>query len=203
MSDQPLYIVACTRQKVWGRLPARELYATSDWFTKARDHIEARNAPWLIISARYGLVDPEQEIDPYEQPLEGLSPKGYRELTRLVDDQIRERGLQGHRCVLFAGTHYRELLTPRLKARFGVIDTPLEHLGIGEQKRWFVVHQGERSLQEIEASQEKRLKGAVTILAKAHEALRHLHKYAPPGEQDSNLLLIRQVKSAIRRLQLA
>ncbi len=47
---------------------AKDLYV-SDLFRKARRYVEAKNCPWFILSAEYGLVSPEQVIAPYEKTL--------------------------------------------------------------------------------------------------------------------------------------
>jgi hypothetical protein len=51
--------------------PARSLY-TSAWFQKAQDIVEASDVRWFILSARYGLVAPNAEIEPYERTLNTL-----------------------------------------------------------------------------------------------------------------------------------
>ena len=44
-------------------VPARELYR-SDWFLKARTCVELVGACWFILSAEYGLVHPDEMIEP-------------------------------------------------------------------------------------------------------------------------------------------
>jgi hypothetical protein len=52
-------LVACSRTKLSRAAPARELYC-SPLFRAARAYAERRygRGRWLIVSARYGLVDP-------------------------------------------------------------------------------------------------------------------------------------------------
>jgi uncharacterized protein DUF6884 len=63
--------VSCVKSKRPGRSPARLLY-TSAWFQKVRDIVEASGARWFILSARYGLVAPDAEIEPYERTLNSM-----------------------------------------------------------------------------------------------------------------------------------
>jgi hypothetical protein len=55
-------LVSCVKSKRSHRAPARLLY-TSAWFQKVRDIVEASDARWFILSARYGLVAPDAEIE--------------------------------------------------------------------------------------------------------------------------------------------
>jgi hypothetical protein len=52
-----VYLVSCVSKKRTTPIPARDLYI-SDWFLKARDHVESTGSPWFILSAEYGLISP-------------------------------------------------------------------------------------------------------------------------------------------------
>ncbi len=54
-----LYLVSCVSMKRASPSPARDLYV-SQWFLKARAHVEAAGWPWLILSAEHGVVHPDQ-----------------------------------------------------------------------------------------------------------------------------------------------
>lgn len=58
-----MFLVSCVGDKHSKPLPARELYR-SDWFLKARAYVEAQGEEWFILSAKYGLVSPDQVIAP-------------------------------------------------------------------------------------------------------------------------------------------
>jgi hypothetical protein len=59
-----LVIVSCGEQKIWKRFPdagptfARDAYASSP-FTKSRRYAEHFGEHWLILSAKYGFIEPE------------------------------------------------------------------------------------------------------------------------------------------------
>ena len=76
MTTRPLHIglVACSRTKADQPAPARELYV-SPLFRAARAYAEGHYGPgqWLILSARYGLVDPDQVLAPYDLSLRQLT----------------------------------------------------------------------------------------------------------------------------------
>jgi hypothetical protein len=59
-------LIACSRTKADRPSLARELYV-SPLFRAARAYAERRHGPgqWLILSARYGLVDPDKVLAPH------------------------------------------------------------------------------------------------------------------------------------------
>ena len=69
-----LGLVACSRTKANRPVPARELYA-SPLFRAASAYAERKygSGRWLILSARYGLVDPDRILSPYDLSLGQLT----------------------------------------------------------------------------------------------------------------------------------
>lgn len=60
-----LAIIGCGAAKRDHAAPARDLY-TGGLFRAARQHVEARGLPWLILSALHGLVEPDAVLAPYD-----------------------------------------------------------------------------------------------------------------------------------------
>lgn len=135
-----VYLVSCTKSKAADASPARELYAASDWFAKARAYVEAQGAPWFILSAEHGLVEPGEILRPYETTLLRMRKPARRAWAELVIGQLASRRLLGRaRFVLLAGETYREFLEPWLtgEGRWPELgQVPLRGLGLGEQKAW-------------------------------------------------------------------
>ncbi len=129
------YLVACVSQKRSQPAPAKDLYV-SDWFTKARRYVEAQGAPWQILSAQYGLVSPDEVVDPYERTLNTLGVAERRRWADLVLRQFDEKMRGTKRVVLFAGMRYREFIEPRLRERGIEVQVPMAGLRIGEQLGW-------------------------------------------------------------------
>jgi hypothetical protein len=67
-------LVACSRTEADRPLPPRELY-TSPLFRAACSYAECCYGPgqWFILSAHYGLVDPDQVLAPYNVSLHQLT----------------------------------------------------------------------------------------------------------------------------------
>jgi hypothetical protein len=65
-------LVSCVGEKLGFPAPARRLYR-SDWFVKAAIYAETHRAKhgseWWILSAKHGLVDPDEVIEPYNETL--------------------------------------------------------------------------------------------------------------------------------------
>ncbi len=60
-------LVACCSKKLTRTVAARDLYV-STLFKKAAAYARTFDA-WYVLSAKYGLVAPDEVIDPYNQTL--------------------------------------------------------------------------------------------------------------------------------------
>jgi tetratricopeptide (TPR) repeat protein len=60
--------VSCAAEKHDRPMAARDLYC-SDLFEKSRDFVQRQRGRWFILSAKYGLVAPEEVIEPYNETL--------------------------------------------------------------------------------------------------------------------------------------
>ena len=131
-----LCLVSCVAVKLSRTAAAKDLY-TSPWFVKARSLVGAKGWPWFILSAKYGLVDPEEEIAPYEKTLNNMRVVERRDWARKVLAAL-EPHLAGVQSVVFlAGKNYREFLAPELHGRGIEIHVPMLGMRIGKQLRWF------------------------------------------------------------------
>lgn len=130
-----LCLVSCVARKRQSPAPAKALYI-SDWFVKARQVVEMEGWRWLILSAKYGLVDPDRQIEPYEKTLNNMSAAERRSWASDVWKAL-EPCLGNVRSIVFlAGGKYREDLEPRLRGRGIEVEVPMKGLRIGEQLAW-------------------------------------------------------------------
>ena len=130
-----LCLVSCVSVKRAVPSRARDLYA-SPWFRKARACVEAMGCRWYILSAKYGLLDPNTTIDPYNQTLKTMPVSRRRAWASGVIEQLGPR-LAGVNSVAFlAGSAYREFLERELRGRGLTIYVPMEGMGIGRQLSW-------------------------------------------------------------------
>ena len=130
-----LCLVSCVAKKLPNAAPAKDLYA-SDLFRKTRALAEAQGWPWFILSAKYGIVDPEQVIEPYEKTLNSMRIAERRDWAEGCLAALGPH-LAGVKSVVFlAGAKYREFLNPALVSRGIEVHVPMEGLRIGEQLAW-------------------------------------------------------------------
>lgn len=108
----------------------------STWFTKARAYVESAGGRWFILSAKHGLLTPDDWVEPYNLTLADLRAPARRAWAQRVLHSLAPRIAPADRVVILAGARYREHLVPGLRARLVQVDLPFEGLGIGEQLRW-------------------------------------------------------------------
>jgi hypothetical protein len=105
---------------------------------------ESRFDRWFILSAKYGLVEPDKTIAPYEKTLNEM-PQNERLLwAKTVFDALQHKLNPGDVVSFVAGSNYREFLAPMLSQKGVHVEVPLEGLGIGKQLAWFKKFQMEQ-----------------------------------------------------------
>ncbi len=86
-----------------------------------------------ILSAKYGLVDPEQVIPPYNETLNTMKSGQVKDWALDVIDQMEGKiNFQKDEIIFLAGERYRKFLQPLCRNA----SVPLEGLGIGKQLSW-------------------------------------------------------------------
>lgn len=133
--SKTIALVACVSKKNDHEMPAKDLYI-SDWFLKASTYAEHNSDSWSILSAKYGLINPIDVIEPYDETLNNMPVRARRAWARRVLDKLLPQINVGDRIVFLAGIKYREHLIPPLSQRGYHIEVPMEGLGIGEQLSW-------------------------------------------------------------------
>lgn len=131
----PVYLVACVKSKQGQPTPARELY-TSTWFQRARQFVDSTGSPWYVLSALYGLLEPDDVVAPYDRTLKHMSAAERRSWGERVRRQLESMDIDGKRVVLLAGRAYREPILDYLRDHASSIDIPMEHLSQGQQLQW-------------------------------------------------------------------
>lgn len=148
-----IIIVGCGKAKGPHRAPARELY-TGSLFRAARAYAEASGHPWLILSARHGLVEPATVLEPYDHTATLTPEQAYAAqsgavyyahgvpLGRRPDLRERFRRMNAGITVIevHAGARYAEPLAEltrgQIKAGYRV-ECPLAGLQVGQRLAWY------------------------------------------------------------------
>ena len=84
----------------------------------------------FILSAKYGLVQLDEEIEPYDATLNKMSARG-REVwaAKVVSQTKRYCNLENAHFVILSGEKYRKYLLPHLES----YEVPLADLPVGKQ----------------------------------------------------------------------
>ncbi|MFZ6771569.1 DUF6884 domain-containing protein [Undibacterium sp. SXout7W] len=138
-NDSTIYLISCVSQKRDQACAARDLYI-SDWFIKSRRYAESSPCSWYILSAEYGLINPDQIIAPYERTLNTMPAKDRRSWAKCVFLQILEAEPGLKQVIFLAGEKYREFLSLHLSEQNVKVLVPMRGLRIGEQKSWLLRH---------------------------------------------------------------
>ena len=136
-----LVIVGCGKAKVWdradrlGKVRAKDAYVGS-LFKSQRRFAEQRAAKWLILSAKYGLLHPEQPIANYNVT---FGSRGAISAER-VQKQWRQRLSDNPTiAVCLASKNYVRLLRDSIPKSV-TLQTPLDGMGLFERMRWLKQH---------------------------------------------------------------
>lgn len=115
------------------------MYSASDLFRKAYSYAIKNYDFVAILSAKYGLLFPEDKIEPYDLTLNDMNAREKKEWTKKVFKQMKSRlKLKDFTNVFFhTGKKYRENLIPKLENLGIRCEVPLKRLGIGKQKAWY------------------------------------------------------------------
>lgn len=133
-------LVGCASAKLRRPAKARDLY-TSPLFRKASAHAEATCERWFVLSAKHGLVRPDEVLEPYDVKLGRSTPHHpetdgplIHEWAQRVRGQLAEalRDVDDPSLLVLAGEQYRTILYP---SPWSFI-VPMRGLGLGEQLAW-------------------------------------------------------------------
>lgn len=125
-----IVLISCVKEKLPYKSKAKDLNV-SPYFKGNFKYAKSMNPDKIfILSAKYGLLDPEMEIEPYDVTLKNMSSKERREWADNVLARIKkEADLQNDEFVFLGGEKYRENLLPHISN----YQIPMEGLRQGEQ----------------------------------------------------------------------
>lgn len=125
-----IVLISCVSQKLPYRAKAKDLYI-STLFKLNLKYAHALGADSIyILSAKYGLLSLNQEIEPYEKTLNNMRATEIKDWASKVLRQLKAIvSLDETEFLFLAGDKYRKYLLPHIKN----VRIPLEGLRIGEQ----------------------------------------------------------------------
>lgn len=134
-----LGLVSCTSKKKNHKCRAEEMYLASPLFRRAWNYARKNYDINIILSAKYGLLLPDDEISPYNLALKNMRKEDRKRWAENVFKQMKNRlKLRDIKEAYFhTGKEYREFLIPKLE-KIGIkCFVPLKGLPIGKQLRWY------------------------------------------------------------------
>ena len=126
-------LISCVKEKKLYRCKAKDLY-NSTWFRYAWSYAQSMNPDKVfILSAKYFLVDPEAEIEPYGETLNTKTVREIRTWAETLLTSLQEKtDVINDRFIILAGEKYRRHLVCRLVNH----DIPMRGLRFGQQLKW-------------------------------------------------------------------
>ena len=139
MTARRIGLVGCVKKKTVVPRAAKDLYLSA-LFLGRQSFVERSCGEWWILSAKHGLVHPDEVLAPYDVTLKDASRPARKDwseqLLSTIDKRIRPE--PDDVFEIHAGAEYREFgLTAGLLARGCLIENPTEGLRLGEQLQFY------------------------------------------------------------------
>ena len=128
-------LISCVSRKTPNAAQACDLY-NSALFAKTKEYVKTLCDRWFILSAKYGLVPPNQIIEPYEETLNTKSRNDREHWASDVWEHLQSHLRPDDQIVILAGKRYREFLVPMITGFGCSVKVPMEGMSIGRQLQW-------------------------------------------------------------------
>lgn len=129
-------LISCTKTKQDTKCIAKDMYMKSTLFSKTLRYVLSKDYnDWYILSAKYGLLDKNKIIEPYDKTLYKMKKSEIIQWSNNVFIEIMN--LEVDEIDFYAGKKYREYLIHLLENNGIKCNVPLEGLGIGEQLAFY------------------------------------------------------------------
>ena len=123
-------LISCVSKKLDYKVKAKDLYISPLFKFNLRYARSLNPDKIFILSAKYGLVGLDDEIEPYDLTLKNMAiseRKGWAE--RIIKQMSELVDFDNDEIIFLAGEKYREYLIPKLKN----YKIPMKGLSIGRQ----------------------------------------------------------------------
>lgn len=128
-----IVLISCASKKAHYKAKAEDLYISPLFKVNLRYARSLKPDSIFILSARYGLLELDKEIEPYNTTLNDMSSTQVKAWADRVIEQLKAQAdLQRDHFIFFAGEKYRKYLTPHLAS----YEVPLQGMPIGKQLQY-------------------------------------------------------------------
>ena len=125
-------LIACSKSKGTHRDIARNMYVSA-LYRKSVLTAEGWGIPFSVLSAKYGLLGPTDEIEPYDLTLKGKPQSFKAEWASRVTKQILEQFGSTRNLIVLAGDDYLKPLLTSLQASTQNYLAPMKGLSLGNR----------------------------------------------------------------------
>lgn len=137
MSKRKIGLVSCSKLKLDFKCKAVELYSKSNLFKKASSYAHKNYDKWFILSAKYGLLDPEVIVDTYDLSLNSMSKSERLDWSSKVFFSLIQEIKIDDEIYFHCGEIYRKHLIDLFSERNYRCHVPLLGMGIGQQLHFY------------------------------------------------------------------
>jgi len=127
-------LISCVKSKKDYTCRAEEMYSKSTLFNYSLKYLKKLECEYIyILSAKYGLLDLNTIISPYNQTLLNSS-EHYKNTwyKKIISDLNRKHNLKNDKFIIVAGIEYYKGLLPYLKD----YEIPLKGMTIGKRLKY-------------------------------------------------------------------
>lgn len=112
MPSKTLVLTSCCKEKLSKAAPAKDLYM-GKLFTLVKQYAEETGSDWRILSAKHGLINPDQIIEPYDLQITGRAQ--IEPLQETVLPALAAIWDNYERIIVIMGAQYLKVINPILK----------------------------------------------------------------------------------------
>ena len=128
-----IVLISCVSKKLPHKARAENLYASPLFRLNLKFAKHLTPAQIFILSAKYGLIDLNKEVDPYDKTLNEMKSLEIKQWANNVLKQLGHiTNLENDEFIFLAGNNYRKYLIPYIKN----YKVPMKGLGIGKQLQY-------------------------------------------------------------------
>jgi hypothetical protein len=138
-----IVLISCVKTKLPHKAKAEYLYISPLFKGYLRYARNLNPDSIFILSAKYGLLELDKEIEPYNSTLKVMSLAQVRAWADTVIEQLKQKAdLRSDHFILLAGEKYRKCLVPYL----ALYEVPFERMSFGKQLQYLSNQTHEQNL---------------------------------------------------------
>ena len=145
-----IFLVSCAKSKKTEASKGEELYV-STLFQEAKKFALNGGDIWFILSAKYGLLNPQTVVDPYEKTLKKMTSEEKKTWAMSVSKSLKPILKKDDQIIFLAGKDYRKDLEDEFRKEGIRVTAPLRSMGLGKQMGWLIkVNRSQERMKDLD-----------------------------------------------------